>query len=99
LLWTDLCTVATGGRHVPPEYKIRACMAHKSALIDSLLQNSNLKFEFAAKEFGLRYINPPRFFGFRHVNSPPPTFRPEHTSDGGHRYPTSPNPVLFMRIF
>ena len=29
------------------KYKIRARMAHKSALIDSLLQNSNLKYDFA----------------------------------------------------
>jgi len=68
-------------------------MAHKSALIDSLLQNSNLKFEFAAKEFGLRYINPPRFFGFRHVNPPSQLFDPNTPLMVG--IATPPHPIQF----
>ena len=55
-------------------------MAHKNAVIDSLLQNSNLKLKFVAKTFWLRYVNPPSLFGFHYVN-PTPTLQPDLTSE------------------
>ncbi len=55
-------------------------MAHKNAVIDSLLQNSNLKLKFTAKTFWLRYVNPPSLFGFPYGN-PSTTFRPNLTSE------------------